>query len=156
MSKSIRDRLVGAWEMIEYCAHLPDDESNKKYPMGQEAQGILMYTADGCMSAQILTPGQDRFEFPGSSEDWIQVGKRYAAYSGPFEINESGDGEGPFALHHVRVASWPMLIGETQKRFIRFVDIDNEEHLELSLKTHDVFREGRWTRVRWRRLAKRQ
>ena len=56
-TKSLRDQLVGAWELIEYSAHLPNDPSNKKYPMGPDAKGIIMYTPDGYMSAQLLTPG---------------------------------------------------------------------------------------------------
>jgi hypothetical protein len=46
---ALRDQLVGAWELIKYSAYLPSDQSNAIYPMGENAQGIIMYTPDGYM-----------------------------------------------------------------------------------------------------------
>jgi hypothetical protein len=154
MAKSFRDQLVGAWELIEYSAHLPGDPSNKKYPMGPEAKGIIMYTPDGYMSAQLLTPGQPKFSSAGGSEsEWAQVGKNYVAYTGEFYLNEDGDGDGPILLHHMRTSSWPALVGDTQRRLCKIVDEDEGRFLYLSLKeTSKVFGEDRLIVVRWRRF----
>ena len=76
---SFRSKLVGAWELIEYNAYLPNDQSNIYHPMGANAQGIIMYTPDGYMSAQLQTPGVPAFEPPGTDTDWSNVGRNYVS-----------------------------------------------------------------------------
>jgi hypothetical protein len=46
---SLRDQLVGAWELIEYTAYRGNDTSDFIHPMGPKAEGIIMYTPDGYM-----------------------------------------------------------------------------------------------------------
>ena len=153
MSKSLRDQLLGAWELIEYCAYMPDNESDKKYPMGPEAQGIIMYTSDGYMSAQLLTPGQKKFEAPGSEAQLAEMGKRYVGYTGQFYLDEAGDAQGPILLHHMRTANLPYLLGDTQRRLVKIVEEEDGRYLHLSLgDTMKVFGEDRMVKVRWKRL----
>lgn len=154
MSKSLRDQLVGAWELVEYCAYMPNDESDKKYPMGPEAQGIIMYTSDGYMSAQLLTPGQKSFNTSsGSDAEWAQVGKNYVAYTGRFFLDEAGDSQGPVLKHEMRSSNLPYLVGDIQRRLCKIVDESDGKYLVLSLgETMKVFGEDRMIRVRWRRL----
>ena len=38
----------------------PVDGSAPFYPMGEEPQGIIMYTPDGYMSAQLMHPGRSQ------------------------------------------------------------------------------------------------
>lgn len=47
---SLREQLIGAWELVSYSAYLPSDKSNAIFPMGENAGGIIMYTPDGYMS----------------------------------------------------------------------------------------------------------
>jgi hypothetical protein len=157
-TKSFRDQLIGAWELIEYSAHLPNNKDDKKYPMGPEAKGIIMYTPDGYMSAQLLTPGQSPFSRPeGSESEWATVGKSYVAYTGEFFLDEQGDENGPVLLHHMRTASWPGLVGDTQRRLCRIVEEEGGRFLYLSLKeTMKVFGEDRLVVVRWRRFPDNQ
>jgi hypothetical protein len=158
MAKSLREQLIGAWELIEYCGYLPNDVNDKKYPMGPEAKGIIMYTPDGYMSAQLLTPGQPKFARDGGSEaEWAQVGKNYVAYTGQFYLDEEGDKQGPVLLHHMRTSSWPSLVGDTQRRLVKIQDESDGRYLVLSLgETMKIFGEDRLIRVRWRRFPDNQ
>ncbi|KIY03238.1 uncharacterized protein Z520_01705 [Fonsecaea multimorphosa CBS 102226] len=156
---SIRSQLIGAWELIEYVAYLPNDESNKFYPMGQDAKGIIMYTPDGYMSAQLQTPGQKPFgdrsgSKAGSDADWATVGRNYVAYTGAFYLDERGDDKGrPILMHNMRNSNLPYLVGDIQRRIMRFVDESDGKYLVLSLDDPLKFDgEDRLIRVRWRRL----
>ncbi|KAK5089074.1 hypothetical protein LTR05_003298 [Lithohypha guttulata] len=153
MSKSLREQLVGAWELIEYCAYLPNDESDKVYPQGQDAQGIIMYTADGYMSAQILTLDQESSLSSSNEEDRSQIKRDYLAYTGQFYLDEAGDSKGPVLIHHMKVANRANMLGDTQRRLCKIVDEHNGQYLVLSLNgTTKAFGEDRIVRVRWRRL----
>lgn len=158
MSESLREQLIGAWELIEYCAYMPNDESNKKYPMGPEAKGMIMYTPDGHMSAQLLTPGQKPFSrISATDDDWAQVGKNYVAYTGQFYLDEHGDKQGPILMHHMRTSNLPELLGDTQRRLCKIRDEGDGRYLYLSLgETRKVFGEDRMIRVRWRRMPDNQ
>jgi hypothetical protein len=156
---SLRSQLIGAWELIEYCAHLPNDGSNKYFPMGPEARGIIMYTPDGYMSAQLLTPGQKAFgenRGAGSDDEWATVGKSYVAYTGQFYLDEKGDEQGrPILMHHMRTSNLPYLVGDTQRRIMKIVDESDGRYLVLGLDDPMKFPgadEPRIIRVRWRRL----
>ncbi|KAK5169016.1 uncharacterized protein LTR77_006325 [Saxophila tyrrhenica] len=144
---SLRDQLVGAWELISYTAYRPDDKSDFIHPMGPKAQGIIMYTPDGYMSAQLQTPGLTK----GAS--WEDVGKNYIAYTGHFWLDEEGDSHGPLLVHHMRNSNLPYIVGDRQRRLVQIKDEEGGRFLILStadpIKMGDV---GRIPLVRWRRL----
>ena len=58
---SLRSQLVGAWELVDYSAW-KEDGSGTVYPLGKDAEGIIMYTPDGYMSARLQKPGQPPFK----------------------------------------------------------------------------------------------
>jgi hypothetical protein len=150
---SLREKLVGAWELIEYQAYLASDRSNKIYPMGPKAEGIIMYTPDGYMSAQLLTPGQKSFPLPGNESDWATVGKNYVAYTGQYYLDEYGDEKGPMLLHHMRSTNLPSLYGDTQRRLVQITDEADGRWLTLSATPMKIVGEdNRVPYVRWRRL----
>jgi hypothetical protein len=158
---SLRSQLIGAWELVEYCAHLPNDESNKRYPMGIDGKGIIMYTPDGYMSAQLLRPGQTPFNKggqEGTDSEWATVGRNYVAYTGPYYLDESGDEQGrPILLHHMRTSNLPYLVGDTQRRIVKIVHEPDGKYLVLGLdEPMKVDGEDRIIRVRWRRLPDNQ
>src|SRR5258708_12636766 len=70
----------------------PADGSPKRVPMGGKAQGIIMYTPDGYVSAQLMTPGRRDFAsgdwFKGMPEETAEEASGYIAYSGPFHVDE--------------------------------------------------------------------
>lgn len=92
--KSLRSQLIGTWELVKHSAIPATGSSEIVYPSGPEAKGIIMYTHDGNMSAQLLRPNKVQFVRggrDGTDEEWAQVGKNYIAYTGRFYLNESGE-----------------------------------------------------------------
>src|SRR5258708_34593239 len=61
----LREQLIGAWRLVSYIES-PVDGSPKRVPMGEKAQGIIMYTPDGYVSAHLMTPARRNF----ASGDW--------------------------------------------------------------------------------------
>ena len=53
--RELCDQLVGAWELVSYVEK-PLNGSPPNYPMGERPMGIIMYTPDGYMSAQLMRP----------------------------------------------------------------------------------------------------
>lgn len=143
---SLRDQLIGAWELVEFCEYLPSNETNKVHPMGSAAQGIIMYTPDGYMSAQ-LQASQDQ---PRAANNTMTS---YVAYTGHFYLDEEGDKEGPVLLHHMRNSNLKVLVGDTQRRFVKILEEGGERYLMLGAPGQTAVEgEKRIVRVRWRRL----
>lgn len=150
---TLRDQLIGAWTLVEYSAHTPSNKDDKIWPMGKSAQGIIMYTPDGYMSAQLQTPGVPKFEPPGTDTDWAEVGRRYVAYTGRFFLDEPGDAEGPILVHEMRNSNLPRLMGDRQRRLCEIRDEGDGRYLYLSVNTPiRMGGEQRIPYVRWKRL----
>lgn len=68
------------------------DGSEPFEPLDHEPQGIIMYTPDGYMSAQLSKPNRPTFAsgdwFDATTEDYATEAKSYIAYSGPFYVDE--------------------------------------------------------------------
>lgn len=114
-------RLIGTWQLVSYYAFAEDDPDDKAYPLGHDAQGILVYTADGYMSTNLLRPGQEPFLSAGSEDasqsELAEATKRYLGYSGPFYVAKAGD---TFAIYHqMLIVNFPNWKGNLQTRRIR-------------------------------------
>ena len=115
MTESLRDKLIGAWELVSYVERdSPGGPAN--YPHSEHAQGLIMYTPDGYMSAQIMTPGRPAYDQPiargGTTEQAATAAMGYLAYSGPYSVDESTG----VVDHHVTVSLLPNWLGSTQVR----------------------------------------
>ncbi|MFD4971916.1 lipocalin-like domain-containing protein [Streptomyces sp. NPDC058424] len=88
-------------------------------PLGHEPQGIIMYTPDGYMSAQLSRPGRPGFAsgdwFDGTTEEYMAEATSYIAYSGPFHVDE----EKQTLTHSMFVSLFPNWTGQTQPRVVR-------------------------------------
>jgi len=58
--KTLRERLIGAWSLASY-EERPVGGSTSFHPMSKTPKGIIMYSADGFMSAQLSQPGPQAF-----------------------------------------------------------------------------------------------
>src|SRR5438874_9011883 len=67
MTQKLRDQLIGAWKLVSY-EEKPVDGSPTVHPLGEDASGIIMYTPDGWMSAQLMRGGRQHF----ASGDWFK------------------------------------------------------------------------------------
>ena len=62
----LRDKIVGTWRLVSYVAQ--DDRGGAaSYPLGPDAVGLIMYTTDGYMSAQLMRPGRPGYDQPDTS-----------------------------------------------------------------------------------------
>ncbi|WP_306192005.1 lipocalin-like domain-containing protein [Streptomyces sp. MK5] len=52
MAEGLCERLIGAWKLVSY-QEIPVHGSEPFEPLGHEPQGLIMYTPDGYMSAQL-------------------------------------------------------------------------------------------------------
>jgi Lipocalin-like domain len=139
-ASALRSHLVGAWALQSYMSIAePPSTARPLYPMTKNVQGIIMYTPDGYMSAQISIPGQQKFEAATANEaDWAECGKRYFAYSGPFFVTEEG---GKVKLRHsMRIGNRPAIVGDVQLRAWRFEEdgrlliLSSEEAKEVKVR----------------------
>ncbi|KQP38580.1 hypothetical protein ASF49_03960 [Methylobacterium sp. Leaf104] len=117
MTKTLREQLIGAWTLVSYVEE-PTDGSAPSYPMGENPQGLILYTPDGYMSAQLMRPDRPDFAsgdwFVGTPEEFAAEATGYIAYSGPFGT-EADTGQ---LTHTMTVSLFPKWLGQTQPRLV--------------------------------------
>lgn len=118
MQPTLRERLIGAWKLVSYVEQ-PVDGSAPRHPFGEAPQGIIMYTPDGFMSAQLCTAERSPFAsgdwFKGTAAEYQAEGSTYIAYTGPFHVDE----ERQALTHTMFISLFPNWIGQTQPRIVR-------------------------------------
>jgi len=94
-------------------------DGERSHPLGEEPQGIIMYTPDGYMSAQLARPDRGRFVsgdwFNGTDEEYRAEASSYIAYTGPFHVDE----EKKTLTHSMFVSLFPDWTGQTQPRVVQ-------------------------------------
>jgi hypothetical protein len=85
-------KLIGASRLVSYVERDVDTGAEFQ-PMGETPRGIIMYTLDGYMSAQLCAPDRRNFEGSDMYRGWggesVAAGSSYIAYSGPFRVDEA-------------------------------------------------------------------
>lgn len=118
MSDSLYKRLIGAWQLVRYVER-PLDGSPAREPMTSRPQGLLLYTPDGYMSAQLCSPGRVPFGsgdwFVATHEEFKAEATSYIAYSGPWAPGEEED----TVIHGMDVSLFPNWCGQRQARRVR-------------------------------------
>jgi hypothetical protein len=147
MEARLRERLVGAWRLVDVVEE-PVDGSPVRRPHGEQPIGLLLYTPDGHMSAQIMERRRDRAHTPDwsdlTSQEYADEARSYFAYSGTFQVDEAAG----TVTHSVEVSLFPGWLGTGQ---VRAVKLDGRA-LELSTAS-PVQSGGRLvtTRISWER-----
>jgi hypothetical protein len=126
----LHDAVLGTWELVSYTAQ-ENHSGPITYPLGPDALGLIMYTGDGYMSAQIMRTDRPAFDRPetegGTAQQAAAAAVGYLAYSGPFTVDENTG-----VLHHQpRVSLLPNWLNLTQ---FRHSTLDGD-HLTLSAIT---------------------
>jgi len=114
------EKLVGTWKLVS--AKITTDKGEVRDSWGPNPEGLLMYTADGRMSA-ILTLGGRK---PLSVSDFISApaperAEAFAsmtAYAGRYTL------AGDKVVHHVEVASMPNDVGANMERVVVHLDAE--------------------------------
>ena len=116
----LRANLIGAWTLESYVSTSADG-SDEFYPLGPDARGIIMYTPDGYMSAQLMrtdrAPVDRNDPNLAHDNDLAAAAGGYLSYAGPFTVVDEG-----LIAHHVEVSLLPNWIGGIQYRKARLQD----------------------------------
>jgi hypothetical protein len=82
--------------------------------------GLIMYDATGHMAAQVIALDRPKFasgnRLQGTQEEIKAAFEGYAAYFGPYEVNEA---EG-VVIHHVKASMFPNEVGGDNIRYYEF------------------------------------
>lgn len=120
MAENLREQLIGAWKLVSY-QEIPVDGSDRSGPLGIN-RGLIIYTPDGYMSAQLSTSDRPDFGsgdwFAGTADDYAAEATSYIAYSGPFHVDE----EKQTLTHSMFVSLFPNWTGQTQPRRVKLED----------------------------------
>ncbi len=136
--QTIAQRLVGAWELVNYEIIAAD---GTKRP-GAYDRGQITYDASGRMSAQLMHSSNKADASPNTDDLRAAAYRRYLGYYGPFVVDESKG----FVTHIVEGSSNPSWPGSRQIRYYALSD-DNAQ-LTLMLKDQN----GRVTQsLLWKR-----
>ena len=138
-------RLVGTWRLVSM--EVREAAGGASYPFGRDAVGYLLYSADGYMSAAIMTAGRPAFAagdiLGGSVEERAGAAATYISYAGRYEVR------GDRVVHHVEVSLFPNWVGGTQERFCEFIG----ERLALNTGPMAVAGAMRRAYLVWERAA---
>ena len=111
---SVRSQFVGTWELVSTEERLKDG-TRRSYPdLGPQGRGILIYTADGYMCAQLMNPDRPKWKDENKPTDAEKISAfdGFTSYCGKYEVNES---EG--AVYHLPETAWmPAFVGTKQQR----------------------------------------
>ena len=142
---SLADALPGAWRLERWTLEYPDGRVVR--PFTPAAQGLLIYTPDGHMSAVLQAPGRARL----SSEDLTRVADadKAAAFAGCVQYAGRWHVKGDSVVHAVEFSVNPNL-GSTRQ--VREVALDGDR---LELVAREPLEGGgeRVHRLVWRRAA---
>jgi len=125
--KSLREQLVGAWALSSFVER--DIQTGvENHPFGKRPLGLILYTPDGYVSAQLQRPERPPFAdgdiLRATPEEYAAAGSSYVAYSGRFFVDE-----GKKSLsHEMAVSFFPNWLGQRQ---VRLVEV-NRDCLRLS------------------------
>jgi len=144
--KSSKEPFAGAWKLISLEQRRSNGEVS--YPMGQDAEGWIMYDGSGHMCVQLTRPNRPKFAsndfLKGTPEEIKSAFESYFAYCGTYEVNEK---EG-FVIHHIQLSLFPNWIGTDQKRFFEF----SGDRLTLSTPPFQANGTQQTLRLVWERL----
>lgn len=93
---TLRDGLLGGWELLSFSSRNVDTDE-VSHPLGHRPNGLILYTADGYMSAQLARNAD---------------GGDYIAYGGRFVVDERT----AMVRHDVTISRLPELLSEPQYR----------------------------------------
>jgi hypothetical protein len=115
------DKFIGAWRLVS-AVFQAEDGSVAQSPYGTEPQGILMYDAQGSMSAQLANKNRKGFavadRMAGTPEEIKAAFQSYQAYYGRYQIDEREH----IVTHTVTQALLPNWVGTEQRRYYNFKD----------------------------------
>ena len=115
------DKFIGGWRLVS-AGFQTEDGSVAQSPYGTEPEGILMYDAQGSMSAQLANKNRRAFaiadRMAGTPEEIKAAFESYQAYYGHYKIDEREH----IVTHTVTQALLPNWVGSEKRRYYKFKD----------------------------------
>ena len=139
------DELVGAWHLVSWEVVT---DGRAVHPFGDDADGVLTYTADGTMQATVAAAGRQPYSAPTARRspdgEVAAAARAYFSYAGTWHL------DGAVVVHDVTLALDPGFVGTRQRRH---ADLDGDR---LTLSADEpVGDTRRHHRLTWRRAADR-
>jgi len=137
--------LVGRWRLVTW--EITDGWGHVVRPLGDDADGLLIYAADGSMAVQIVASDRPRLgtadPLGGSEQQRAAAYSTCLAYSGRYEIRADT------IVHTVDVSLFPDWTGAEQ---VRLFELDGDG---LTLRAPPIAADGTTVTVelRWARDA---
>lgn len=138
--------LVGTWRLRSWTATADD---GVEHPMGDQPEGVLVYTPDGTMITTIGRAGRSPIDggdmLAGPDDQRLAAFTSFIAYSGSFRV-DAGD-----VVHSVTMSLFPNWIGTEQRRHVSLA----ADGRELELSSDPFMLRGRLSvqRLRWERVG---
>ena len=111
--ETMKEGFAGTWKLVDYV-FIRDDGTVRK-PWGEDVSGLLIYSPDGYMSANLSpAPRKDPATPHVLSAGPDRQGRRasrYISYAGRYTVNETA------ITHHVEVSLFPGWVGLPQLRY---------------------------------------
>lgn len=112
----MKERLAGAWRLTDYRAERADGDV--LYPLGRGAQGFILYTHDGHMSATLASANRQKFAssdlMAGTADERAAAAASFFSYAATYEVDEVQNE----VKHHIKVCSVPNWVGAEQRRLV--------------------------------------
>jgi Lipocalin-like domain len=112
--------LIGAWDLVSLYGRSTEGEIWQVY--GKDPQGMLIYTAEGAMTAVLMKQG--RTQFSGGSdaptpEELQEAFFGFDAYCGTYTLEPNQNQ----VTHHVLASRLPSWVGDDH---MRYYDLDGD------------------------------
>jgi hypothetical protein len=121
---SVKDRLVGSWEMVSF-ENIAADGTRRP---GAYDRGQIFYDGSGRMSAQLMHTSNKADQSPQTDEARATAFRRYLGYYGPFVVDEAKG----IVTHIVEGSSNPSWVGSRQVRYYELTP--DGQQLTLSVR----------------------
>ncbi len=107
---------IGAWSLLAFRIDFSDGRP-ASYPFVEDAQGLIIYSHDGMMSALLskskrakLSNSRLEDALKASTEEKVRAFDSYLQYAGTYRL------EGEEIVHRIQFAMDPTIIGTEQRR----------------------------------------
>jgi len=140
---ALQEQVLGRWTLVNWRQEY--DDGRIQYPFGEDAVGVIHYSASGHMYCAISRARRANFvsggQWTASEAERASAYDGYLTYTGTFSIKPG------MVSHHVELAIYPNWVGSVQNRAFAFCDGE----LHLTARLEEGTAEARTALLHWRR-----